>query len=71
MAMEQVQIIKDTHTKSITAVGYNPIKHEILAGFEGILGWLLAEPEIYYDFIRYHRDFHLYLLDILDSFKHH
>jgi hypothetical protein len=38
MAMEQVQIIKDTHTKSITAVGYNPIKHEILAGFEGILG---------------------------------
>jgi hypothetical protein len=37
MAMEQVQIIKDTHNKSITAVGYNPIKHEILAGFEGIL----------------------------------
>ena len=36
MAMEQVQIIKDTHNKSITAVGYNPIKHEILAGFEGI-----------------------------------
>lgn len=34
MAMEQVQIIKDTHNKSITAVGYNPIKHEILAGFE-------------------------------------
>ncbi|XP_046853532.1 uncharacterized WD repeat-containing protein alr3466-like [Xenia sp. Carnegie-2017] len=34
MAMEQVQLIKDTHNKPITAVGYNPIKHEILAGFE-------------------------------------
>lgn len=38
MAMEQVQLIKDTHSKPITAVGYNPIKHEILAGFEGV--WL-------------------------------
>lgn len=35
MAMELQQVIKDTHNKSITAVGYNPIKHEILAGFEG------------------------------------
>ena len=37
MAMELLQVIKETHNKAITAVGYNPIKHEILAGFEGII----------------------------------
>ncbi len=61
MAMEQVQIIKDTHNKSITAVGYNPIKHEILAGFEGIL---IVTRRIY-SYI-----FQLYLLHIITNFKH-
>ena len=35
MAMQKVHVIKDTNTKQITALGYNPLKHEILAGCEG------------------------------------
>lgn len=27
-------MIKDTHNKTITALSYNPMKHEILVGFE-------------------------------------
>ncbi|XP_031569624.1 uncharacterized protein LOC116304102, partial [Actinia tenebrosa] len=34
MAMEKLSMIKDTHNKAITAVTYNPMKHEILIGFE-------------------------------------
>jgi len=35
MAMEKFAVIKDTHNKGITALSYNPMKHEILVGFEG------------------------------------
>ena len=35
MAMEKLAVIKDTHNKGITALSYNPMKHEILVGFEG------------------------------------
>lgn len=35
MAMEKFSLIKDTHPKNITALAYNPSKHEIMAGFEG------------------------------------
>ena len=35
MAMQKVHVIKDTNTKQITALGYNPLKHEIFAGCEG------------------------------------
>lgn len=34
MAMERLAVIKDTHNKAITALSYNPMKHEILVGFE-------------------------------------
>lgn len=34
MAMEKLAVIKDTHNKTITALSYNPMKHEILVGFE-------------------------------------
>ncbi|XP_065055672.1 uncharacterized WD repeat-containing protein alr2800-like isoform X1 [Rhopilema esculentum] len=34
MAMERLPIIKDTHSKNITALGYNPAKHELLVGCE-------------------------------------
>lgn len=34
MAMEKLAVIKDTHNKGITALSYNPMKHEILVGFE-------------------------------------
>ena len=35
--MEKLAVIKDTHNKSITALSYNPMKHEILVGFEGTM----------------------------------
>ncbi|CAG5133976.1 unnamed protein product, partial [Candidula unifasciata] len=34
MAMEKQYVVRDTHTRSITAVGYNPVRREILLGFE-------------------------------------
>ncbi|XP_071806782.1 uncharacterized protein [Asterias amurensis] len=34
MAMEKQAVIKDTHHRSVTAVGYHPMRREILAGFE-------------------------------------
>ncbi|KAL9965739.1 hypothetical protein ACROYT_G029581 [Oculina patagonica] len=34
MAMERLAEIKETHNKTITALSYNPMKHEILVGFE-------------------------------------
>ena len=34
MAMQRNHVIKDTHNKQITAIGYSPMKHEIVAGFE-------------------------------------
>lgn len=34
MAMERLAVIKETHNKAITALTYNPMKHEVLAGFE-------------------------------------
>ena len=35
MAMEKIAVIKETHNKAITALAYNPMKHEILIGCEG------------------------------------
>lgn len=35
MAMVKQYDVKETHTRSITAVGYNPIRREIFLGFEG------------------------------------
>ena len=37
MAMERLAVIKETHNKAITALTYNPMKHEVLVGFEGTL----------------------------------
>ena len=37
MAMEKQYVVRDTHTRSITALGYNPIRREIMLGFEGIV----------------------------------
>ncbi|KAK2566790.1 putative U3 small nucleolar RNA-associated protein 13 [Acropora cervicornis] len=34
MAMERLAVIKETHNKAITALTYNPMKHEVLVGFE-------------------------------------
>eukprot|EP00794_Sanderia_malayensis_P011226 gene11226-12405_t len=34
MAMEKLPMITDCHAKSITAISYNPARHELLAGFE-------------------------------------
>ncbi|EDO35398.1 predicted protein [Nematostella vectensis] len=34
MAMEMLSDIKETHNKPVTAVAYNPMKHEILIGCE-------------------------------------
>jgi len=35
MAMEKLYVVRDTHTRSITALGYNPARREILMGCEG------------------------------------
>ena len=35
MAMEKQAVIKETHHRSVTAIGYHPMRREILAGFEG------------------------------------
>ena len=37
MAMEKLYVIRDTHSRPITAIGYNPARREILIGCEGIL----------------------------------
>eukprot|EP00112_Aurelia_sp_Birch-Aquarium-sp1_P005416 Seg1615.2 transcript_id=Seg1615.2/GoldUCD/mRNA.D3Y31 product="Katanin p80 WD40 repeat-containing subunit B1-like" protein_id=Seg1615.2/GoldUCD/D3Y31 len=34
MAMEKMPMIKDTHTKNITALAFNPSRHELLVGCE-------------------------------------
>ena len=36
MAMEKAYVVKETHTRSVTALGYNPARREILMGCEGI-----------------------------------
>ena len=36
MAMERQFVITDTHSRTITAVGFHPVRREIAAGFEGI-----------------------------------
>ena len=43
MAMEKQYSVRDTHTRSITAIGYNPVRREIVLGFEGKkeVGWLI------------------------------
>jgi len=35
MAMEKQFVISDTHTRAITAVGFHPVRREIVVGFEG------------------------------------
>ena len=40
MAMEKSYVVKETHTRSVTALGYNPARREILMGCEGILFFL-------------------------------
>ena len=35
MAMQKCHIIKDNQNKQITALCYNQLKHEIVAGLEG------------------------------------
>ena len=37
MAVERQHVIKDTHLRNITTLGYNPSRREILSGYEGIL----------------------------------
>lgn len=44
MAMEKLYTIRDTHTRSITAIGYNPGRREILIGCEdGVIKTYEAE----------------------------
>ncbi|OWF48420.1 uncharacterized protein LOC110453096 [Mizuhopecten yessoensis] len=44
MAMEKMYTIRDTHTRSITAIGYNPGRREILIGCEdGVIKTYEAE----------------------------
>ena len=74
MAMEKLYVVRDTHTRSITALGYNPARREILMGCEGILNSALvskrekericlytAAPQAY--------SFTLFLLFILSSYS--
>ena len=35
MAMEKLYTVRDTHTRSLTALGINPSRREILIGCEG------------------------------------
>lgn len=35
MAMEKHYTLRDTHTRALTAIGYNPARREILIGCEG------------------------------------
>jgi hypothetical protein len=37
MAMEKHFVLRETHNKGITALGYNPVRKEILIGCEGKL----------------------------------
>ncbi|XP_078482123.1 uncharacterized protein LOC100175309 [Ciona intestinalis] len=40
MAMEKQFMISDTHSRTITAVGFHPVRREIVAGFEdGLMKW--------------------------------
>ena len=34
--MEKLAVVRETHNKAITALCYNPMKHEIVLGCEGI-----------------------------------
>ena len=35
MAMEQQFTLRDTHNRNITALGYSPVRREMMVGFEG------------------------------------
>nr|CAB3260425.1 uncharacterized protein LOC100175309 [Phallusia mammillata] len=40
MAMEKQFMISDTHTRTITAIGFHPMRREIVVGFEdGLMKW--------------------------------
>ena len=57
MAMEKQCVIRDVHTRSVTALGYNPSRREFMVGCEGLFsfvthsemvgfdGWTLMKPE--------------------------
>jgi len=36
MALEKQFTIREVHTRSLTAIGYNPARREILVGCEGM-----------------------------------
>lgn len=35
MAMEKQYMLREVHTRSLTAIGYNPARREIMVGCEG------------------------------------
>lgn len=39
MALEKLYSVKEVHTRSLTAVGFNPSRREILIGCEGKPVW--------------------------------
>ena len=41
MAMEKQFVIRDTHTRPVTALGYNPSRREFMIGCEGGSGNIL------------------------------
>lgn len=44
MAMEKQYMIRETHTRPLTTVGFNPARREILVGCEGRFLLLLLLP---------------------------
>ena len=46
MAMERLFTVRDTHTRSITALGYFPPRREILIGFEGRFSLNRLNPDV-------------------------
>lgn len=47
MAMEKLAVVRETHNKAITALCYNPMKHEIVVGCEGILGFIVSRGDTF------------------------
>ena len=36
MAMERQFMLRDTHSRTITALGYHPLRRDIFVGYEGL-----------------------------------
>ena len=62
MAMERLPLIKDTHSRNVTALAYNPVKHELIAGFEGddILHYLNCKNVSYFHVLNTTASVYLY-----------